>query len=159
MAEAENNFKHALNLTPENPECNFYYARFLFQTHRIPQAKPYLLKTLTLAPAHLGANKLVLQIDAEERKLDASPTPEYLLNLSLLYYQEKKFAECIEACHRALLLKPGYAEAYNNICSAWNELKEYERAMHACDSALKLNPDFVLAKNNYEYAKSMLIKK
>lgn len=159
MAEAENNFRIALDLAPNNPECNFYYARFLFLTNRIPQAKPYLLKTLTLSPAHLGANKLVLQIDAAEKNLALAPTPEYFLNLSLQFYHEKKFVECIDACRKALQLKPNYPEAYNNICSAYNDLKEYERAMHACDSALKLNPSFTLAKNNFDYAKSMLKKK
>jgi len=152
--EAENNFKIALDLAPNNPECNFYYARFLNQTGRNAQAKAYLQKTLALAPAHLEAKKLSEQIQNYEMG-----TPEYFLDLSLRLYNEKKFPECIDACHKALQLKPGYAEAYNNICSAYNELKEYEKAMQACDSALKINPSFTLAKNNYEYARKMSAKK
>ncbi|MBK5284938.1 MAG: tetratricopeptide repeat protein, partial [Bacteroidia bacterium] len=154
--EAENNFKIALGLAPDNPECNFYYARFLSQTKRNAEAMNYLNKTLSLSPAHLEAKKLSDQIQADEKKISLSPTPEYFLNLSLKLYNEKKFPECIDACHKALQLKPAYAEAYNNICSAYNEMKEYEKAMQACDSALKINPAFILAKNNFEYAKKML---
>jgi protein O-mannosyl-transferase len=157
MFEAENNFKIALDLAPDNPECNFYYARFLFQTNRIPQAKGYLAKTLSLAPAHLGAKNLAEQIEMAEK--NQSSSPEYFLSLSLQLYNEKKFTECIDACRKALALKPGYAEAYNNICSAYNNLREYEKAMQACDSALKINPAFTLAKNNFEYAKGMVKKK
>jgi Tfp pilus assembly protein PilF len=148
--EAENNFKIALDLSPDNPECNFYYAKFLNQTGRSAQAKAYLQKTLALAPAHLEAKKLLEQVQGYE-----IGTPEYFLDLSLRLYNEKKFQECIDACHKALQLKPGYAAAYNNICSAYNEMKEYERAMQACDSALKIDPAYTLAKNNYEYARKM----
>ncbi len=157
--EAENNFKIALDLAPDNPECNFYYARFLSETKRYAQAKTYLQKTLALAPAHLEAKKLSEQIQNYESSAPAASTPEYFLNLSLQLYHEKKFAECIDACYKALQLKPDYAEAYNNICSAYNELKEYGKAMQACDSAIKLNPTFTLAKNNYEYARRMCGKR
>lgn len=157
--EAENNFKIALDLAPDNPECNFYYARFLFETGRSALARTYLQKTLALAPAHLEAKKLLEQIQNYDSGVPVASTPEYYLNLSLQLYNEKKFSECIDACHKALQLKPGYAEAYNNICSAFNELKEYQKAMQACDSAIKLNPAFTLAKNNYQYAKAMSEKK
>jgi tetratricopeptide (TPR) repeat protein len=154
--EAENNYKIALDLPlgRDNPECYFYYAKFLNKTGRIAQAKTHLQKTLALAPAHLEAKKLLEQILNYQ-----AGSPEYFLDLSLQYYNEKKFQECIDACHKALQLKPGYAAAYNNICSAYNELKEYDYAMQACDSALKIDPTFTLAKNNYEYAKKMSGKK
>jgi tetratricopeptide (TPR) repeat protein len=116
--EAENNFKIALDLAPGNPECNFYYAKFLSQTGRNEQAKAYLQKTLALAPAHLEAKKLLEQIQGFQ-----ADTPEYFLDLSLQLYNEKKFQECIDACHKALQLKPSYAEAYNNICRLLTSLK------------------------------------
>ena len=157
--EAENNFKIALELEPDNPECNFYYARFLAQNGRYGEAKIYLQKTLALAPAHLEAKKLSEWIQNYVSGTPVTSSPEYFLNLSLQLYNEKKFYECIDACHEALRLKPDYAEAYNNICSAYNELKEFEKAMQACDSALKLNPGFTLAKNNFEYARRMAAKR
>ena len=126
---------------------------------RNAEAMNYLNKTLALAPAHLEAKKLSEQILNDEKKLSLSPTAEYFLNLSLQLYNENKFPQCIDACHRALALKPNYPEAFNNICSAYNQLKEYEKAMQACDRALKLNPAFTLAKNNYNYAREMLKQK
>jgi tetratricopeptide (TPR) repeat protein len=52
----------------------------------------------------------------------------------------------------ALKLKPNYAEAYNNIGSAYNILKNYDKAIEACKKALEIVPDYELAKNNLALA-------
>ncbi len=59
---------------------------------------------------------------------------------------------------QALKLRPGYAEAYNNIGAAWNALGRYGLAAAACRQALELKPDFPLARNNLNYALSMLAR-
>ncbi len=40
------------------------------------------------------------------------------------------------------------ANAYNNICTAYNQLHEYTKAIPACQEALKLDPQHLLAKGN-----------
>lgn len=90
---------------------------------------------------------------AEERVLH-NPTAENYLELSLKYYESEKYTECIDACRKALKIKPDYAAAYNNICSAYNQMKEYEKAIQACNKALELQPDFELAKNNLNLARN-----
>ena len=82
------------------------------------------------------------------------PTAENFLNLSLAYYGESMFKECIDAAQTALKIKPGYAQAYNNICSAYNNLKMWDEAINAGEQALKYDPNFVLAKNNVAFAKN-----
>ena len=76
-----------------------------------------------------------------------------LINLSLTYYNEGLYMECVEACEKALKLKPKDATAYNNICSAYNSLQEWDKAIDACKKAIKYAPDFELAKNNLKLAK------
>jgi lipoprotein NlpI len=55
-----------------------------------------------------------------------------------------------------LKIRPDYAEAYNNICSAYIKLEEYEKAIEACNHALKIKPDYELAKNNLLIAQQKL---
>jgi tetratricopeptide (TPR) repeat protein len=68
------------------------------------------------------------------------------------------FEKCIEASRSALKIKPDYALAYNNICSAYNALKQYDKAMEACQNAIRIMPDFQLAKNNLKLAVDELNK-
>ena len=81
-----------------------------------------------------------------------NPTPENYLNLSLQYYNNQLYNECIEACYEALKLKPDYSDAYNNICTAYNQLKMYDKAIEACDKALSISPNYELARNNRKLA-------
>jgi len=55
-----------------------------------------------------------------------------------------------------LKLNPNYAEAYNNICSAYNAMQMWDKGAEACEKALKINPGYELAKNNLAWAKSNL---
>ncbi len=77
---------------------------------------------------------------------------ETYLNKSLTYHQQGKYQECILAAEQAI--RPNYAEAYNNIGSAYNSMKEWDKAIVALEKALAIKPDFQLAKNNLALAKS-----
>ncbi|HOY15527.1 MAG TPA: tetratricopeptide repeat protein, partial [Saprospiraceae bacterium] len=95
-----------------------------------------------------------IDVGVDESDLSA----QKLLNLSLEYYQQQKYEECIKACQEALKLKPDFAEAYNNICSAHNALGNWHLAIEACEEAVRLKPDFQLAINNMNYAKKQLME-
>ena len=92
--------------------------------------------------------KIMHQVEMVEENPDA----EEYLNLSLLYYNNGQFIECIEACKKSIELKPDYALAYNNLCSAYNALKEWDKAIEACEKAVKIDPDFQRASNNMKLA-------
>ena len=72
-------------------------------------------------------------------------------------YGEERCAESIAACRSALERRPNYAEAWNNICAAYNKLGRYEEAAAACEQALRYKPDFELARNNLQYARKMAL--
>ena len=119
-------------------------------------------ETLALLPddkaakQYLAASEGSAYIDAAEKSADISPTPEKYLDLSLKYYRSGMFEKCIEACEKALQLRPQFAEAYNNICSAHNEMKNWDKAIEACEKALEISPEFELARNNLQLAKDSL---
>jgi tetratricopeptide (TPR) repeat protein len=58
------------------------------------------------------------------------------------------YNECVGACEKALKLKPDFALAYNNICSAYNAMEQWQKAADACKKAIEIDPNMQLAKNN-----------
>jgi tetratricopeptide (TPR) repeat protein len=150
---AEQHFKDALRLAPLQPDSYVYYARFLLARSRADEARALLQAALNLSPTDVTAHNLLAQANAQVVDQPAPQTPEYYLSLSLQFYGEERYVESIVASRRALDLRPGYAEAWNNICAANNKLGRYQEAVAACEQALRYKPDFELARNNLQYAK------
>jgi tetratricopeptide (TPR) repeat protein len=76
----------------------------------------------------------------------SQPSADFYLTLSLERYREARYAESIAASHAALELRSGYAEAWNNIGAAYNQLSEYDKAIGACEEALRFTGVRVGAK-------------
>ncbi len=161
--EAEADFKTGLSLDAFNPEGYYYYSNFLFVQGRYAEANDKVIAGLKISPAHSGLKTLEAQlktlIQSQNDLLSSAiqtakekPTPENFLTLSVQYYQNKKYEECITAANEALKLNPSYVEALNNICSAQNILGNFDEAVKAGQEALKLQPDYLLAQNNLKAA-------
>jgi Flp pilus assembly protein TadD len=155
-ALAKQHFKDALRLAPASPDSYTYYARYLLAHSRADEARAFLQSALELSPTDLTARNLLAQANAQVANQSAPQTPEYYLSLSLQFYREESYVESIVASRRALDLRPGYAEAWNNICAAYNKLGRYGEAAAACEQALLYKPDFELARNNLQYARERM---
>jgi tetratricopeptide (TPR) repeat protein len=94
------------------------------------------------------------EVAAAEEQAKQYPSPEKYLSLSLLYYQRKRYQDSIAACREALKLRPDYADAYNNMAAAYNELGMLDEAIQAEREALRIKPDYPLAKNNLAFSLS-----
>ena len=119
---------------------------------RVDEARALLQGALEVSPTDLTARDLLKQADGQAFDRPAPQTPEFYLARSLQLYGEERYAESIVACRLALDLRPGYAEAWNNIGAAYNKLGRYTEAAAACEQALLYKPDFELARNNLQYA-------
>ena len=162
--EAENYFKNALNYGKNNPGSYYYYGKWLNEKKRGKEAKSLLEKGHKLSPGHVQMKNLLDTVTAKEtenintrikillRMSKEKPTAENFLELSLAYYESGLYNKCIDACMESLALKPDYALAYNNMCSAYNHLGKYDKAIEAGEMALEISPDFELAKNNIRWA-------
>lgn len=164
ILEAENYLKQAVQMGPGYPDCHYHYANWLHNNQRHEEAIKHLTRAVELSPGHDRAQALLSSLtrsseeilkNAEEQAVRLN-TPEGYLELSLKYYNHGRYDHCIKACNRALALRPGYAEAYNNICSAYNKLKLFEKAIEACEKAIDHKPDYQLAKGNLNWAKQQL---
>lgn len=165
--EAEINFKKAIELDPILPEGYYYYADFLVKQNRITEANKHIEKGLQLSPKHLdllrlknyvedinrkGGSYSVNELDKALELVKNNHNHENYLNLSLQYYNTKQFDKCIEACYKALQLKPDYDLAYNNICSAYIELKNWDKAVEAGQKGVSINPNNAYLQQNLKYA-------
>jgi len=109
--------------------------------------------TLKIAPQDAAALRYREAARTGARSSPA-PTAEGQLELSLAHYRAGRYQECIAAAKEALRLKPGYAEAYNNIAAASNAMARWDDGVIAAQQAIRLKPDFQLAKNNLAWAQS-----
>jgi tetratricopeptide (TPR) repeat protein len=191
--EAENHFRRALALDPEEAQSYYYYGNWLNSRGRTEESIANLEAALRSAPNNVDARDLLMQIYFEqgkwsevqrvaedtlrlapnevsarhfldllqtreqalagaEKQMRDAPTADGLINLSLLYYQEARYSDCIRIAQRALQLKPDSAEAYNNIAAAYNSMGRWDDGIQAATEATRLKPDFQLAKNNLQYA-------
>lgn len=152
LPQAEQHFQEALRLAPSVPDSYTYYARWLLSQGRVAEADPLLHRALEFSPTDLTANELLAQAKARTPGIAAAS----YLALGFRYYFEERYAESITASHSAIALRPGYAEAWNNIGAVYNRLGRYERGIAACKEALRLKPGFERAQNNLQYARQML---
>lgn len=132
MAEAYNNIGSAYN-----------------SLKQYEKAVPPLKTAVELAPDfQLAKNNLMVAQSGLSTAAAAATTAEDYLNQSLADFNSGKYQDCIDACYKALKLRPGYDLAYNNICAAYNKLGQYEKAIRAGEEGVKWNPKNQLLKNN-----------
>jgi protein O-mannosyl-transferase len=160
----------------------FYFARWLRENGRLPEAAANLRFAVRQNPTHIDSQYMLMQTDADmldsddlrttanqtlarfpgdsvaagwlTRAASLHPTPEAYLNQSLAAYQAGRYADCIAAAQKALQLRPGYSEAWNNIAAAWNAQGKWDEGIRAGEEAVRLNPNSQLAKNNLAWARS-----
>ena len=164
--DAEASFILAQNYDKNNPEVYYHYANWLLGRNRIDEAKKNVDQALVLSPAHSSAKSLLAIIiskgantlTAQATEALESPSADKYINLSLAYYKKGLFIEAIEACNNALEINPKLPVAYNNMCSALNQLKKWEEAEAACLKAVALDANYQLAKNNLRWAQTELRK-
>ncbi|HQP05158.1 MAG TPA: tetratricopeptide repeat protein [Bacteroidales bacterium] len=160
-AEAVGYAETTLQLSPNYLQNRHLLANIYIKLNETQKLKMLLQETLRLFPddaetkelMKLGSTGLPLPVQLALQKAQSVPTAENYLNLSLEYYNNRMFAECIDACQQSLKIKPDYAMAYNNICSAYNSLGEWDKAIEAGEKALAIDPNYTLAANNLALAR------
>lgn len=123
-----------------------------------PELEALAKSTLDLVPGDAKAQQF-LQAAKDKKPLVSTgqslagqQPADILINVSLQQYSEGKYEECIATCNLVLQTDPGNANAYNNICAAYNMLKQWDKAKAACLKALELNPNHPNAPANLKWA-------
>lgn len=84
--------------------------------------------------------------------INAEPTEGNYLNLSLFFYQNKLFENCINITKQGIEKNPTSDKLYNNLCSGYNALRNWTKAIEAGTKGLKINPNNQRLQNNYKIA-------
>jgi protein O-mannosyl-transferase len=100
----------------------------------------------------LEALRCLNQEDSLSAALPPKPSADDYLNLSLNYYNQRMYMQCVFAARKTIELRPSDAGAYNNICAAYNQISLYDEAAEAGKKALEIQPNYVLAQNNLNAA-------
>lgn len=162
---AKRHFEDALRLGRSNPEAYYYYARASRKWGDDERSLRLLRRSLEVSPAHTKSRALLDSLSTDrmqsaQRRLESllgavesTPTAENYLDLSLVYYTLGRYEDCIAAATTALGLRPAYAPAYNNVCSAYSQLGEWDQAIAACQRALEIDPSFARARANLAWAR------
>lgn len=106
------------------------------------------LDTTTTSDATQAA-KLKTAIDMAT----SQPNETNYINLGLLYFNQAKYKECIDATKKALDYNPQSYLAYNNLCSAYYNLGMWDEAIAAGEKALEIKPGDQLATNNLKISR------
>lgn len=160
ISEAKPYAEKALELSPGYLANRNLLADIYLDLNETIALKNIISETLNMYPgdphstalSKIDFNGKPLRLQLAEQTAIDNPTASNYLNLSLEYYNQQMYNECIDACYSALAIDPKYALAYNNICSAYNALGEFDKAIEACEKAIELDPEYTLAKNNLNLA-------
>jgi len=143
FAEAYNNIGSAYNVLKKWDDAIIAFEKALKINPNFELAKNNLFV------AQKGKNDL----NAIEKFSKEKPSSDNYINLSLAYYNQGLYEKSIEACQKAIQLKPDNANAYNNIAASYCELKNWDKAIEACTKALQIDPTHQLATGNLNWAK------
>jgi tetratricopeptide (TPR) repeat protein len=100
---------------------------------------------------HVAQAGLTARATAEEALAKAPDKLDNYLALSALYYQEKRYEDCIKVAQQALKKQPDVVEAWVNIATAYHALGKTDEGIAALREAAKLRPDLALVQNNLHW--------
>jgi tetratricopeptide (TPR) repeat protein len=146
-AAAEMHFLRAIALAPESAESYFFYARWLRQRNRLPDAIAGLNKAMAANPDYLSAYYLAMEIYAAQGDgVRLGATAQNALQrfpsdaTSIAYARQ---AESLS--HPA---PPRSADDFVNLSLTYYRSGNYGQSIDAAREALKLQPDDAVAYNN-----------
>ena len=159
-AQAQAQLRKAVELNSALLAARYLLMELYSEQHDAAALRSIAEQTLARFPSDPTSARHLAMIDDPggaaiqdlERAMAQKPTPEGLVDLSLLYEQRSRHQECIATARRALTLRPDYAEAYNNIAAANAAMARWDEAITAAERAIRLKPDFQVARNNLAHA-------
>ena len=149
---AEDEFKIAMQLQPNDFEIIFEYANFLYSISKNTEAERYYQEALDISPDNVLAltfmalNKLILnQLDEAkayiEHALKVNPHHEYIqFCAGRIFYARKEYEEAKHYLIHAVEQNPDI-ETQNTLALTYYELEEYQSAINIFENLLAKKPE------------------
>ena len=128
LVDAEQAFRRALQLLPDNPQAQMYLGYTLLEQKKFPEARAWLEKSL----------------------LKDKSVPETFYYLGRLAQQESEDERAMELFRKAIELAPSYAFAHAALGASYLRLRNYPLAQQELELSIKLDPGY--AQAHYDLA-------
>jgi tetratricopeptide (TPR) repeat protein len=114
----------------------------------------YLLANHWVAtPVHSAPRQTAgTDIASLEALVNASPTNDNRINLSIAYINGGSASRAIPILQSVVAEDKSNVVAWNDLCVAHTLQKDYDNAIEECNKALLISPSFQLARNNRQWA-------
>jgi tetratricopeptide (TPR) repeat protein len=168
-AAAEEHFRKAAALAPDAADSHYFFARWLKQRNRRPEAVAELDRAIASNPDYMPAQYLIMETYAEqadwpklraaaENTLQRFPADETARNF-LTRANSSASGGTAGTGGTALQNLPGVkADDYINISLAFYRAGKYDECISAAKEALKLQPNYATAYNNIAAAYAAMRK-
>jgi tetratricopeptide (TPR) repeat protein len=159
---AERYFARALELAPGQPDSHYFYAVWLVDRGRGPEALAHLDAAIRLAPAaetaHALRQDLLAARDGSEPAAHPVPGTDgtALFRTGVALGSRGRFLESALTYRASLAVDPHSADTLNNLGWTLGKLGFFPQAVPYLEEAVRLRPDFALARNNLAWVKSRL---
>jgi protein O-mannosyl-transferase len=158
LLEAREKATKAVALDPYDVTGRSVLMDVFAEQHRWKPLEEFALATLQLLPDDPDAQRSIRVAQAGREQLThaaqeaaSKPSVDNFLKLSVLYYDQERYQDCIEAARQALKIKPDLAEAYANIASAYHTMGNHlDDTIAALQEEVRLNPNLPSAKSNLD---------
>lgn len=98
--------------------------------------------------ALLVAQTGIDQVVPAEKQARQAPSVDHYLYLSVQYYENQRYEDCIRAAREALKIDPNLGEAYANIATAYHTMGKVDEAIEALQQEVRINPNLRSATRN-----------
>jgi TolB-like protein/Tfp pilus assembly protein PilF len=133
---AEREFRHALELDPNNGSAHQWYGLFLSSLGRHEEAHAQFRRALELDPLNLTFNN----------------------NLAMSYSTARQYDQALDQFRKTIDMDPNYASAHDNLAQAYFDMAKYDLWLAEWKKAATLNNDHELVAISEDaarvYAKS-----
>jgi len=153
LSEAQARLETALKVNPMSTPARELLGQIYVSEGNRTAFDRLMTETVRLTLPKDQADRYLADLAEREKKLraerfPATMKPEELLNLSAKFCQARSYDDCLAAALRAVELRPGYAEAYNNMAAAYLSMDRWDEGIEAAQQALKFKPNYEGAKSN-----------
>ena len=153
--EAEKHFRRAVQLAPQEASPHFFYARWLREQGRRPEAIEELKTALAVNPSYMDARYLLMQAYTDARQfaplqalvadtLKLAPNDAQALSFR---GAEKRYGG-LPPVPVVAAAAPKTAEDYVNLSLRQFQARRFQDSITSAREALKLRPDYPEAYNN-----------
>ena len=152
IPEAIDNANKAIALQPDELDARRTLTDIYLERHDWDKVTQLAGDTLRFYPfdedgtrAMSVAGIAMDEIKQEESRAASLGRNGYLA-LSVTYFKNQRYEDCIRAAREALKLDPNTGEAWANIATAYHAMGKLDESVDALKEAVRLSPDLVQAK-------------